>query len=262
MLDDNQTGSKWQGLNKHLLAKIYPIDIEGNRIKDTLEIIAPAIESTVVEATLNWHSAFESTGADSAKPMLTSMIQAGTIQPIMNMVTGATKDFVPTEGTKVLTQTEGYLDDLMGRTGMTKLNSRQTFVGMPPLKINTTLYFRAFSNPIQEVHKPLDTLWNYSLARAIADGGQAENLLSAVNAGGTTKDYLFAMMPSISPFLLSFQYKKRKFAPVVIESISEPMESPITSEGHYTQMQVTLSLATLSALSAEDWKKNIALSGI
>ena len=69
------------------------------------------------------------------------------------------------------------------------------------------------------------------------------------------KDYLHALMPSRSPMLVGIQYKKRILAPMVIESISEPLDSPITETGDYARLLIPITISTLSALDKNDWVK-------
>lgn len=52
---------------------------------------------------------------------------------------------------------------LEGRSGMTRLNSTQVFCGMPPIKLQGTALFRAWSDPASEVEAP----FNQPMARAL-----------------------------------------------------------------------------------------------
>jgi hypothetical protein len=55
--------------------------------------------------------------------------------------------------------------------------------------------------------------------------------------------------------MIGFQYKRRLYAPLVIESIGEPMSSPINSDGYYTELAVPMTISTLTALDKDDYAK-------
>jgi hypothetical protein len=79
--------SKWEGLSPHLIAEFYEVyrrdDGSWARVDDKVSVAAPLTESNL-EATLNWQSPFEQTGADSKAPMLLSMLQSGAFQPTID----------------------------------------------------------------------------------------------------------------------------------------------------------------------------------
>jgi hypothetical protein len=54
--------------------------------------------------------------------------------------------------------------------------------------------------------------------------------------------------------MVGLTYKGRTYSPLVIESVGMPMNSPITADGNYIELLVPLSMSTLSALDAKDWK--------
>ena len=62
-------------------------------------------------------------------------------------------------------------------------------------------------------------------------------------------------MPSKSPNKISFRYKNRTFAPMVIESIGMPLQSPIDSSGNFVELLVPMTLCSLTALDRDDWGK-------
>jgi len=131
------------------------------------------------------------------------------------------------------------------------LNSVQVFAGMPPCKFSVTALFRAWKDPVKEVEEPFNQLMEWALPVELA---RDSTLLSnAISAAKGSKDWIDAVLPSKSPTLIAMLYKGRTFSPLVIESISEPLSSPIDRNGKFTELMVPMTLATLTALDRKDW---------
>ncbi|MBJ7575674.1 hypothetical protein [Luteimonas sp. MC1828] len=50
-------------------------------------------------------------------------------------------------------------------------------------------------------------------------------------------------------------YKGKTYAPLVIESIGQPIGSPVASTGRFVELLVPMTLCTLTALDRDDWKR-------
>lgn len=149
----------------------------------------------------------------------------------------------------------GVLASGVGRTGLTKMNSTQVFTGMPPIKINATLLFRAWKNPKLEVEEPFDTFMGWALPQCLQKDsvltGIVSGSASCVEDGGNT--LLTKLLPSKAPQMVRMTYKGRTFKPLVIESVGMPLDSPITVDGYFTELLVPATLSTWQALDAKDW---------
>ena len=177
-----------------------------------------------------------------------AMVQSGQIAPVL-------------ESLQELTGIKGGIDssdlkNLEGRTGITKLNSTQIFSGMPPVKINITMIFKAFRDPIKEVEAPYDQLFEWSLPKELAKDGIFKNTVD--EASRDAKSYLDALLPSKAPQLVGLTYKGETYSPMVIESISKPLDSPIDVHGHFTELVVPMTLSTLTAIDSNDYKTIVA----
>jgi len=114
-----------------------------------------------------------------------------------------------------------------------------------------TALFRAWKDPVKEVEEPFNQLMEWALPVELA---RDSTLLSnAISAAKGSKDWIDAVLPSKSPTLIAMLYKGRTFSPLVIESISEPLSSPIDRNGKFTELMVPMTLATLTALDRKDW---------
>jgi hypothetical protein len=61
-------------------------------------------------------------------------------------------------------------------------------------------------------------------------------------------------MPSIAPKFVSFTYKGETYAPMVIESVSKPLDAPYSTMGELF-LQIPVVLGTLSSWDARDVAK-------
>ena len=261
--------SEFGRLNEHLIASIYAVDRAGSA-KEGESVRAPITEASL-EVSLGWQSPFEAMGPEAVSPTLLAMVQSGSAEDLFSALggntwtswitsmLGAATDVLP----DWLTGGQGFeelLSSGVGRTGLTKMNSTQVFTGMPPIKINATLLFRAWKNAKTEVEEPFDRLMGWALPQCLqkdsimtsmANGENAEKCsgMSAGSAGGV----MDALLPSLAPKMVGLTYKGRTYKPLVIESIGFPMDSPITAEGRYTELLVPVTFATWQTYDAKDW---------
>ena len=253
--------SEWLGLSQHLLATFYPVNYDGSPDSSGgLEVVAPLIGDASLDVTLNWQSPFEASGADQKAPALTAMLQSGAIQPVINAV----RDGVMGSGISGAEKTGSGFDEasktakaLQGRTGITKLNSTQIFSGMQPIKIPITAVFRAYRNPKTEVMNPVLQLLKWALPKELAEDSPLVGVIKQATGDGKTDimGYLDKLLPSKAPQLIGFKYKTWSISPMVIESIGIPLLSPVDSNGDYTEISVTMTICTLTALDKGDVAK-------
>lgn len=244
---DNAFSSEWMGLSEYLIAKIFPVNSDGIREDPlSMEVHAPFIESNL-EATLNWQSPFENSSADQKAPALDAMLQSGAIIPFLKDI-GVINSSSGDVGT-----IEKNISEFKGRTGITKLNSTQIFTGMPPLRITATLLLRAYKDEISEVETPLKQLWDWALPEKLSKDSLAGRVKNSSNVQ-------MAILPSKAPTMVGIQYKRRYYAPLVIEGMGEPLSSPISSDGYYTEILVPITFCSLTALDKTDMAK--AMNGV
>ncbi|WGS85017.1 hypothetical protein [Methylomonas sp. UP202] len=247
MAETQTLTSDWGALSPHLIASFWEVDREGNKKKDSDVVVKAAVSDDAnLELTLNWQSPFEQAGPETKAPTLFALLQSGVVQPLIDSVIGGNK------GGDANVKASQLLQQFEGRTGITKLNSVQVFNGMPPAKIPMTLLFRAWRDPVTEVETPVDQLMQWALPIELAKDSTL--LTNAVDAVKGSKDWIEAVLPSKSPTLLALNYKGRTFAPMVIESISQPLTAPIDSRGRFVEMSVQITLATLTAIDRKYWQ--------
>lgn len=266
-------------LNRHLIAEIYSVNREGVPTGG-VTIKAPVTDSNL-EVSLSWQSPFEAKGPEATHPALMAMVQSGEGADLLSAAGGAVKgaaDFMgagsalssATSSLSGLASSMGLdvgslLTQSQGRTGLTKMNSTQVFTGMPPIKINITLLFRAWNDAKSEVESPFSQLMQWALPQCLQKDSLLTGAIKAVTGASTScasgafgtgfvPGALAALLPSQAPQMVGLTYKGRTYSPLVIENVGMPMNSPITADGNYIELLVPLSMSTLSALDAKDWK--------
>ena len=223
---------------------------------------APLVESNL-DVTLNWQSPFEQSGPESSLPTLMAMLQSGTIQPVLESLISA--GGVAAEslgvagagdmGARIGRDVANSARALEGRTGITRLNSMQVFSGMPPIKITVTALFRAWRNAAGEVEAPFNQLMEWALPQKLSELGPILTRAADYAAGGKGVSMTDVLAPSMAPVKIAMTYKGKTYAPLVIESIGQPISSPIDSTGRFVELLVPMTLCTLTALDREDWKR-------
>lgn len=268
----NSTTSNWDGLSPHLIASIFevePYEIgQGDRkVRKWRKVIGGrVVKAPFTEANLSltpgWQSPFEGANSENVAPNLAAMLQSGQIQNVMDVFTNklTSKDF---EG-----KSHEYLRQFEGRTGLTKLNSVQTFSKMEPTDISGTLLFRAWNDGLQEVELPLEQLMLWAVPVNLCDDSALVNLVNQAKAAVSNKEdkqgqvnaQVAALLPSEAPIKVGLTYKGRTYMPFVIESLEIPLSSPVNSTGHMIYASVNIRLCSLSAWDRRDVENTRALT--
>ena len=257
-------GSEWAGLSPHLIAKFFPVSQQESTgpwlATGGTTVFAPLTDSSL-EATLNWQSPFEHSGPESSMPALMAMIQSGALAPFIETAGSALGDGFEKSGLSAIANSirgsTGRASEvargLEGRTGITRLNSTQVFSGMPPIKIQVTALFRAWKDPATEVEGPFNQLMSWALPQKLSELGPM--MLRAADYAVGKVSLTDVLAPSLAPTKIGMTYKGKTYAPLVIESIGQPINSPIDSSGKFVELLVPMTLCTLTALDSEDWRR-------
>lgn len=263
-------GSVWRekGLNKNLVVKIRPViegNFEGGQGQQTYSVDAsqPTVESIFEDADFSiesqYSTPFESSNPEGRLPNLMGMIQSGQINAAYYSLFSATSDPIGagallSEGVAaaneltgvgdMLSESEGKLQGLLGRSNFTKLNSRQIFTSASSIRITGTLFFQAWANAQAEVEDALQQLQVWSSA--------AELSKQSLLVGGIKDGFSEAMFPSIIPPLVQLQYGGKTYNPMVVESVSAPITAPMTKDGNRIAVRVQVVFLSLTAWDAQN----------
>lgn len=237
--------SDWGGMNPNLIARFFPVkrvvsedkkSVRWERMPDSPEVRAPLTDGRV-DTTLTWQSPFEGSGVDQKFSSLSAMLQSGGFTALLQEL----QQLVP--NAQSVREAASAIEGLEGRSNLTRLNSTQVFVGMPPVQIGVTAHFRAFSNAKAEVRDPINQLMAWALPQELAQDGP---VMSAAKGDP-------ALFPSKTPQIIGMQYADMLFWPLVIEGIPYELTGPRDRNGVLTQAAVQLQLASLTALDKTDW---------
>mgnify|MGYP003603715558 CR=1 FL=1 len=251
------SGGQWGDVSAGLLARsneVKKVKAENGDTRwehskdcDPAVVVCPFVESSL-EIQLGWHSPFENAGAESRAPALMAMLSSGALQAVIDAIMG-------NKGTSYSSQ-GGIADTLKefeGRSGITKTNSTQVFSGMPPLKLSGTALFRAWASTQTEVKQPIDKLISWALPVSLASNSTL--LAEAVRAAKGEKSWIQALMPSISPIIVSIAVAGQVHCPMVIESVSMKLDKPIDQFGRFIEQELQITFCSLSAIDRGDWAR-------
>ncbi len=240
-------------LNKNLLAEFYAMkrsaDGRAWEVDSQALGVTCAPTQASMELAMTWQSPFEGAGVESKFPELAQMAQAGMFSPLLQAIGGkleAGKD--EQEAKQIRDRWNSWAANsnrLVGKTGVTKLNSTQVFSGMPPVKVQMSVLFKAYKDPLSEVEEPLRRLQEWALPQYLAPDGVLSELIK--------KTDVVSLMPSDVPRCIGLTYKGRLFRPMVIENITDPLDAPIDKWGRRISALVQLTLCSLTAWDRNDW---------
>jgi hypothetical protein len=244
--------SDWTGLSRHLIASFFPVrrivegtDVRWEREPNSIEVQAPLTEGQL-DQTANWTSPFENQTADAKLSSLSSMLQIGGFEAILNSL----QEVVGKDGYVggKLNSASKALLTLQGKSAVTKLNSTQIFSGMPPLKITATAHFRALLDADAEVRRPMQQLMEWALPKKLSAQGLVGNALASDKELGWRTVY-----PSEAPQIIGMTYADCLFVPMVIENMPQPLTNPRDRDGRMLHAAITFTLGSLTALDKDDW---------
>lgn len=250
--------SDWGDLSDHLIAKFYPVERRGTgedtywvREPNSNEVRTPLSNGTMEQAQ-QWNSPFESQSVDAALSTFSRLLQSGGALAVLNALQQTTllnslTPILKDELNKGIELAKANVYEMAGRSGVTKLNSTQVWSGAPPLKLSFTAHFRAWSDPQKEVQRPVEQLMAWALPQYLAPEGVLTNVLKDGVA-------LRTVYPSLIPTIVGMEYGRMLFSPFVIESISRPLTAPRDEHGHAIWTELTMTIASLTAIDAQDWK--------
>jgi len=242
------TPPQWGGISSHLLGRLTAWDVVANNEMQNSPAIVCPVTDVNLEMSLNWQSPFEQSGPESKAPTLMALLQSGQIGPIANALGALAGNIGIVES--LSKDIAKVAVDLTGKTGMTRLNSRQVFSGMPPAKLSMTLHFRAISDPDSEVMQPYAQLLKWALPQKLAADSVLANAIEAAPKGVAAM--MSQMFPSVAPQLVCFKYANNMYSPMVIEHISNSLDGHLGITGLPIYRSVQISLSTLTALDATD----------
>lgn len=217
----------WGQLSELYKMRIRLCDKEGALVEDSAsQVIGVALDGDVsIEA--QYSTPFENSNPEHRLPTLMGMLQSG--DWVNTLEVGLSNVF----GVDLSEEKKEQLNKLEGRSSLTKVNSTQIFVSTQPITITTTLYFAAWYSAKSEVEEQISLLQQWALPIKLEEG--------SVLASAMEDKSLESLFPSLVPPYVALYYGGKRFAPMLIQSVSAPLVLPMDSDGNrmYAQVQVT-----------------------
>lgn len=240
--DRHAPSSNWGAIHPDLIAVFHQIDAQGNATGVSFKAL---VKDGNIEQQFNWSSPFETLTAESRHPTLMAAAQSGAFGELTQAILGGTEQSAEQSG--VVKTLKEFADSAVGKTGITKVNSRQVFAGHAPLKVTMTLVFRAWQDPQSEVAAPFAALQQMAYPPHMA-----ENVLhEAAGKEGLTQKGLALLFPSDAPLFVRLTYKGETYPPLVFESIGKPLDSPYSPMGDLW-LEVPVALESYQSLDWQD----------
>lgn len=235
--DFSPKAADWGFLNPMFLGRISLCDKKGELIKDT-----PVVSGVTIDADMavesQYNSPFENSNPESRLPTLMGMLQGGDWVNTVDKVLG-NLGLGSGEGGGLTQETKDKLNQLEGRSNFTKVNSTQIYVSSSPVRLNVTMFFEAWADARHEVEHQIATLQQWSLPIKLSDDSILGNMAEDIS--------LQSLFPSEVPPFVAFTYAKKRYVPLLIESVSAPLVAPLDKNGNRIILEVTLTLVSRTA---------------
>ena len=222
-----QNSGAWGNLAESYKLRLRLCDKEGTLLEDPHQIVCVPIDADL-SISSQYSTPFDNSNPEHRLPTMMGMLQSGdwvnTLEIGLNSIFGVELSEERKEG----------LNSLEGRSNLTKVNSTQIFVSTEPLTISATLCFIAWRNASIEVERQLALLKQWALPIELSDG--------SVLASALQDKSLMSLFPSQAPPFVSMIYGGKRYTPLLIRDVSEPLVVPFDSDSNrlYAQVQVTL----------------------
>ncbi|OTG87866.1 hypothetical protein [Acinetobacter sp. ANC 3813] len=218
-------------------ARIRKCDKEGALIDSDEQVVAVASEGEV-HLESQYSTPFENSNPEQRLPTLIGMLQSGDWTNTASSVLGGVF------GTELSADKQEAMNIFEGRSNLTKTNSTQIFVSSAPFSMNMTLYFEAWENAKFEVENQIRLLMRWTLPEKLENGSLIASVAENKN--------LQSLFPSIIPPYLALYHGGKKYAPMILNSLSAPIAVPMDSEGNRMALQVQASFLSRTAWDAEN----------
>lgn len=216
--------------------RIHLCDKTGNSLGEN-QVVAVAIDAEMTVES-QYSTPFEASNPEHKLPTLMGMLQSGdwvnTLDSVMSNVFG-----IALSGDK-----KESLNQLEGRSNLTKQNSTQIFVSSQPVTIPATIYFGAWENAKTEVENQIRLLQQWALPAELAEGSLVAEVVENMS--------LTSLFPSSVPPFVAVHYGGKKIMPMLIQSVSAPMVVPMDKDGNRMQLQVQITFVSRTAWDANN----------
>ena len=139
---------------------------------------------------------------------------------------------------------------LEGKSTFTKVNSTQIYASTQPVRLNCTLFFRAWRNAKTEVENQVQLLQEWVLPVELSKTGALENMLSPNGKG-----FIASLFPSTMPPFVSLTYGGKTYTPMLLESVNTPIVVERDQRGNRLALSVQCAFVSRTSWDKSDLRK-------
>lgn len=222
---------------------IVECDRDGNPIDGGLRVEAVALDGSISHES-NWTNPFENSNSENKSPNLLGMLQSGEATDTVTALGLGGGDL------------ESTLSQIEGRSSFTKVNSTMVFTSSQSTQIQMTLFFRAWKKASVEVEQQIRNLQKMSVAVQLSDQSLVANAGQALTADNTdttlVQSAIETLLPSIAPCFVALYYGGKRYAPLVIQTLSREIVGQMDKLGNMLYAEVPVSLMSRQAWDRRD----------
>lgn len=233
--------SDWGNLSDVYKMRIRLCDKEGNLLDQYAQQIVGVAVDGDISIDNQYSTPFENSNPEHRLPTMMGMLQSG--DWVNTLEIGLSNVF----GIELSQDKKESINALEGRSNLTKVNSTQIFVATQPITISTTLYFSAWRSAKIEVEQQVALLKQWALPNKLAEG--------SILASALEDKSLLSLFPSEVPPYVSIYYGGKKYTPLLIQSVSEPLVVPMTEDGDRLALQVPVTFVSRTAWDKDNISK-------
>lgn len=255
-------------LDQKLVAIIRRVTKDGKAIQDSEEVYAILTEGDL-ELASQYSSPFENSNPEQRYPTLSGMLQSGDMVDSIGRIAGgpngvmtAMADVTKAGGVLAIPMAGAMaavgavvglgedLRSLEGRSAFTKVNSTQIYTSTQPVRLNCTLFFRAWRNAKTEVDNQVQLLQEWVLPVELSKSGALENLFNPNKNG-----ILNILFPSTMPPFVSLTYGGKTYTPMLLESVNAPIVVERDQQGNRLSLSVQCAFVSRTSWDKSDLRK-------
>lgn len=240
--EEKPSSNHYQGINEKLLFKVRLCDVDGNALEGSAEQVTCIALSGDKPIESQYSTPFENSNPEHRLPTLMGQIQAGEWINTLDAVASA----IPLVG-KLSPEKRKELGVLTGRSNLTKVNSVQVFTSTASIHLPMTLLFETWADAKTEVEDQISLLEQWALPEELSEQSIIANVVENPS--------LESLFPSLVPPYVAVYYGGKRYAPMLIQSVSAPIVAPMDRDANRLILQVPVTFISRTAWDKEDIKK-------
>ncbi|WP_111857826.1 hypothetical protein [Acinetobacter sp. CFCC 10889] len=233
---------KLNGLNKKLQFRVRLCDVEGNPLEGSTEQVVCVALSGEKPIENQYSTPFDNSNPEHRLPTLMGQLQSGEWLNTLDAVISA----IPFVGA-LSDEQRKQLSTLTGRSNLTKVNSVQVFTSTASIHLPMTLLFEAWADAKTEVEDQISLLEQWASPEKLSE----KSIISNVAQERSIESFF----PSLVPPYVAVYYGGKRYAPMLIQSVSAPIVAPMDRDANRLLVQVQATFISRTAWDKTDIQK-------